>query len=273
MKTRPPTLPRRFGMITDDVAPLRYNVEPWSMSGFEFRCVWETLGLDQLPFPLAYRNRQEYMAEVEADRRAALTRLRADLTENRTRIFEALRSPAFMMLGFGRIEDGPSERLYRLFAMIGTAGYCAVITQDPSEQTIFGADVQITGCVNVDFPRVVLEALPEFTPGTKPRKDARLEDETPAEFFRESTITASILLTGSADFTPDYELRNANHLMLTNIANDGAYLVNESANAFQIIPATVSNLLNAFKKVEERQSKAAKKPSAPKSEWDFSGIS
>ena len=44
-------------MITDDVAPLRYDVEPWFMSGFDFRCVWEALGLDNLPFPLAYRNR------------------------------------------------------------------------------------------------------------------------------------------------------------------------------------------------------------------------
>jgi hypothetical protein len=259
-------------MITDDVAPLRYDVEPWLMSGFEFRCAWEALGLDRLPFPLAYRNRQKYMAEVEADRRAALTRLRADLTENRVRILEALRLPAFMMLGFGSIEDGAVERLYRLFGVIGTTGYCAVITQDPSAQTLFGEDIQITGCVNVDFPQVVLDALPKYPPGTKPRKDGRFEDETPAEFFRESTITASILLMGSADFTPDYELRNANQLMLTNLADDGAYLVNEGTYSFQIIPATVPNLLNAFKKVEKLQSKAAESLLAAGSDRDFNGI-
>jgi hypothetical protein len=253
-------------MITDDVAPLRYDVEPWFMSGFEFRCVWEALGLDHLPFPLAYRNRQEYMAQVEADRRAALSRLRTDLTENHVRILEALRFPAFMMLGFGWIEDGAGEQLYRLFAVIGTTGYCAVITQDPSEQTIFGEDIQIIGCVNVDFPHVVLEALPKYPPGTKPRKDARFEDETPAEFFHESTITASILLGGSADFTLDYELRNANYLTLMNIADDGAYLVNEGTNSFQIIPATVPNLLNAFKKVEKLQLKAAERLSAARSD-------
>src|SRR3954471_2912490 len=73
-------------MITDNVAPLRYGVEPWFMSGFDFRCVWEALGLDHLPFPLAYRNQQDTMAEVEADRRAALARQRAELTENRVRI-------------------------------------------------------------------------------------------------------------------------------------------------------------------------------------------
>ncbi len=107
-----------------------------------------------------------------------------------------------MMRGFGQIEDGDGERLYRLFAMIGTTGYCAVIKQDPGAQTLFGEDIHITGCVNVDFPQVVLEALPKYKPGTKPRKDGRLEDETPEEFFRESTITSSILLAGSADFTP-----------------------------------------------------------------------
>lgn len=252
-------------MITDDVAPLRYDTEPWSLSGFEFRCVWEALGLDRLPFPLAYRNRQEYMAEVEADRRAALTRLRADLTENRVRILEALRFPVFMMLGFGWIEDGAGERLYRLFAVIGKTGYCAVITQDPSEQTIFGEDIQIIGCVNVDFPQVALEALPKYPPGTKPRQDGRFEDETPAAFFGESTITTSILLGGSADFTLDYELRSANYLTLVNVADDGAYLVNEGTNTFQIIPATVPNLLNAFKKVEEFQLRAAEKLLAAKS--------
>lgn len=257
-------------MITEDVAPLRYDVEPWFMSGFDFRCVWEALGLDQLPFPLAYRNRhQTYMSEVEADRRAALARQRADLTQNRVRILEALRFPAFMMLGFGRIGYGADEELYRLFGVIGTTGYCAVITQDPGEQTIFGEDIQIIGCVNVDFPQVVLEALPDYKPGTKPRKDARLEDEKPAEFFRESEITASILLGGSADFTHDYELRNANYVTLVNVDGDGAYVVNEGTHGFQVVPATVANLLEAFQKVEELQLKTAERLSAAMSDRDF----
>jgi hypothetical protein len=261
-------------VITDDVAPLRYAVEPWFMSGFDFRCVWEALGLDNLPFPLAYRNRgRQYMAEVEADRRAALARQRADLTQNRVRILEALRFPALMMHGFGRIEDGAGHRLYRLFAVIGTTGYCAVITQDPSEQLIFGEDIQIIGCVNADFPQVVLEALPDYKPGTMPRRDARIEDETPAQVLCDSPITASILLGGSADFTLDYELRNANHLTLINVADDGAYLVNEGADSFQIIPATVPNLLDVFQKVEELQSKAAERLSAATSDRDFDGIS
>jgi hypothetical protein len=260
-------------LITDDVAPLRYDVEPWFMSGFEFRCVWEALGLDHLPFPLAYRNRQTYMAEVEADRRAALARQRTDLNANRVRILEALRFPAFMVQGFGRVEDGAAEQLYRLFAVIGTTGHCAVITQDPSEQTIFGADIQIIGCLNVDFPQVVLEALPDYKPGTRSRRNARLEDETPAQFFRASKISASILLAGSADFTLDYELRNANYLTLVNIADDGAYLVNEGTDAFQIIPATVRSLLDAFQKVAELQLKAAEKLSAARSDRDFNGIS
>ena len=126
------------------------------------------------------------MTEVEADRRVALARQRADLNQNRVHILEALRFPAFMMQGFGRIGMAAEKRLYRLFGVIGTTGYCAVITQDPSEQTIFGEDIQIIGCVNVDFPQVVLEALPDYKPGTKPRQDARLEDETPAHFFDES---------------------------------------------------------------------------------------
>ncbi|MGX9791306.1 hypothetical protein [Mycobacterium sp. MMS18-G62] len=260
-------------MITDDVAPLRHDVEPWFMSGFDFRCIWEALGLDQLPFPLAYRNRhQTYMSEVESATKAALARQRAALTQNRVRILEAMRYPAFMMTGFGRIGHGPDEQLYRLFGVIGTTGYCAVITQDPSDQTIFGEDVQIIGCVNVDFPQVVAEALPDYKPGTKPRKDARIEDETPAEFFRESKITASILLGGSADFTLDYELRNANYLTLVNVADDGAYLVNEGAQTFQIVPATVSNLLDAFKKVEELQLQATERVSAATSDRGFDGI-
>ncbi|WP_319446533.1 MULTISPECIES: ESX secretion-associated protein EspG [unclassified Mycobacterium] len=256
-------------MITDDVAPLRHGVEPWFMGGFDFRCIWEALGLDYLPFPLAYRNRQQYVADVEADRMAALARQRAELTENRVRILEALRFPAFIVQGFGRIEGG---QLYRLFAVIGTTGYCPVITQDPSAQPLFGEDVQIIGCVNDDFPQVVLEALPDYKPGTKPRRDALLEDETPADLFRDSTITASILLAGSADFTLDYELRNANYLTLVNVADDGAYLVNEGVDAFQIIPATVPNLLNAFERVEERQSTAAERLSEARSDRDFNGV-
>jgi EspG family len=262
-------------VITDDVAPLRHDVEPWFMSGFDFRCVWEALGLDRLPFPLAYRDRHHtYMSEVEADRRVALARQRANLTQNRVRILEALRFPAFMMLGFGRIGHGADERPYRLFGVIGTTGYCAVITQDPSEQTVFGEDIQVIGCVNVDFPQVVLEALPDYKPGTKARKDARLEDDTPAEFFRDSKITASILLGGSADFTLDYELRNANYLTLVNVDDDGAYVVNEGTDAFQIVPATVPNLLDTFKKVENLQLKTTERLSAAiQSDRDFNGVS
>jgi hypothetical protein len=261
-------------VITDDVAPVRYGVEPWFMSGFDFRCVWEALGLDNLPFPLAYRIRdKQYMAEVEADRKAALARQRADMTQNRVRILEALRYPAFMMQGFGRIEHGTSLRLYRLFATIGTNGYCAVITQDPSEQTIFGEDVQIIGCVNVDFPQVVIEALPDYKPGARQRRDERLEDQTPAGALRDSKVAASILLSGSAEFTMDYELRNPNHLTLINVADDGAYIVNEGSESFQIIPATVRNLLDTFKKVEELQLRAAQRLSAATSNRDFDGIS
>lgn len=259
-------------MITDDVAPLRHDVEPWFMSGFDFRCVWETLGLDHLPFPLAYRNRQKYMSEVEADRAAALARQRAELTRDRVRILEALRFPAFVMVGFGRLGYGADERLYRLFGVIGTNGYGAVITQDPSRQTIFGEDIQIIGCVNVDFPQVVLEALPDYKPGTRPRRDASLDEETPADFFRDSKITGSILLGGSADFTLDYELRNASYLTLVNVDDDGAYVVNEGTHTFQIIPATIRNLLDAFKKVEERQLQTAERLSAAASGPDFDGI-
>lgn len=246
-------------MNTDDVAPLRHGVAPWSMTGFEFRCLWEALGLDHLPFPLAYRNRQRYLAEVEADRRDALARLRAELTPSRVRILEALRFPALLVQGFGRIsaEDPGPDRLYRLFAMIGTTGYGAVITQDPSEQTIFGADVQIVGCVNVDFPKVILEALPEYVAGSRPRRDAARTDGAPADLFGDATLTGQILLSCSADFTHDYELRNAVHLTVVNVADDGAYLVNETTGHFQIIPATVTNLLEAFKKVEELQLRAA----------------
>jgi hypothetical protein len=261
-------------MITDTVSPLRYDVEPWFMTGFDFRCVWEALGLDHLPFPLAYRIRdREYMSEVEADRTEALARQRADMTENRIRILEALRFPAFMLQGFGRVESGAGHRLYRLFAVIGTTGYCAVITQDPSEQLIFGEDIQIIGCVNIDFPQVVIEALPDYKPGTRQRRDGSLEYETPAALLRDSRITASILLSGSAEFSMDYELRNANHLTLINVADDGAYLVNERANDFQIIPASVRNLLDTFKRVEERQAKTAERLSPATSHWDFDGVS
>jgi len=184
-----------------------------------------------------------------------------------------LRFPAFMVMGFGRIGHGADEELYRLFGVIGTTGYGAVITQDPSEQNIFGEDIQIIGCVNTDFPQVVLEALPDCAPGKRPRKDARLDDETPADFFRESKITASILLGGSADFTLDYELRDANYLTLVNIADDGAYVVNEGTEAFQIVPATVRNVLDTFQKVEALHLKAAtERLAAARSDQDFSGI-
>ncbi|MGH3723716.1 MAG: ESX secretion-associated protein EspG [Mycobacterium sp.] len=249
-------------MITDELAPVRYDVEPWFMTGFEFRCAWEALGLDHMPFPLSYRNRQQYMSEVEADRDAALSRLRESLNPNRVRILEALRFPAFMMRGFGRIEEDESQRLFRLFGVIGTTGYCAVVTQDPSEQTIFGEDVQIIGCANIDFPQVVLEAFPEYAAGTRPSKKARYENETLSQLFDETTITASILLAGSADFSLDYELRNPSYLTLVNLADDGAYLVNEGAEEFQVVPATVSNLLDAFRRVEELQMKAAERLSA-----------
>jgi hypothetical protein len=261
-------------MITDDVAPLRHGVEPWFLSGFDFRCVWESLGLDNLPFPLAYRNRgRMYMAEVEADRRAALARQRAEINQNRVRILDALRFPAFMMQGFGRVEEGTGHRLYRLFGVIGIRGYCAVITQDPSDELIFGEDIQIIGCVNVDFPQVVLEALPDYKPGTMPRREGRFEDETPAKVLRDSAITASILLSGSADFTLDYELRNANHLTLINVGDDGAYVVNEGSGAFQIIPASVPHLLEVFKKVEQLHLKATEERlSAARADRDFNGL-
>ncbi|MCT7659703.1 ESX secretion-associated protein EspG [Mycobacterium deserti] len=262
-------------MITDQVAPLRHDVEPWFMSGFDFRCLWEALGLDRLPFPLAYRNRgRKYRADVESDRQAALTRQRAEMTQNRLRILEALRFPAFLVQGFGRIEDDAGGlRIFRLLGAIGTTGYCAVITQDPSEQLIFGEDIQIIGCANVDFPQVVLEALPDYQPGTMPRKDARLEHETPAKIFGDSTITASILLSGSADFTLDYELRDPNHLTLINVADDGAYLVNEGTDTFQIIPASITNLLDTFKKVENLQANAAeRRVKAARSDRDYNGI-
>jgi hypothetical protein len=259
-------------VITDRVT-LHHDVEPWFMSGFDFRCVWEALGLDRLPFPLAYRIRdRQLMAEVEADRRMALARQRANLTQNRVRILEALRFPAFMMHGFGRPEPGAG--FYRLYAVVGSTGYSAVITQEPGEQVIFGEDIQIIGCTNVDFPRVVVTALPDYSAGAKERKYGRFEDdETPEEFFGESSVTGSILLSGSADFTLDYELRNPSCLTLANVAGDGAYLVNEGAHAFQIIPATVPNLLDAFQRVEELQSKAAERLSAASPDRNFDGIS
>ncbi|CQD22882.1 hypothetical protein A5731_22425 [Mycolicibacterium conceptionense] len=258
-------------MITDEVAPLRHDVEPWFMSGFEFRCAWEALGLDRLPSPLSYRHRgPKFMSEVEADRRDALARLRAGLTPNRVRILEALRYPAYLLHGFGQIEGG---RIYRLLGLIGTTGYCAVITQDPSEQLIFGEDVQIIGCVNIDFPQVVLEALPAYSPGTRPRKEELLEDQTPTSALRDAKITGSILLSGSAEFTRDYQLRDATHLTLINIADDGAYVVNEGTNSFQIIPATVPNLMQVFKKIEKRQSEAlTEKLSAEQADREFDAL-
>ncbi|WP_131813007.1 ESX secretion-associated protein EspG [Mycolicibacterium peregrinum] len=258
-------------MITDDVAPLRHDVEPWFMSGFEFRCAWEALGLDRLPSPLSYRHRgPRFMSEVESDRRDALARLRAGLTPNRVRILEALRYPAYLLQGFGQIEGGT---IYRLLGVIGTTGYCAVITQDPSEQLIFGEDIQVIGCVNIDFPQVVLEALPAYKPGTRPRKEELLEDETPSSALRDAKVTGSILLSGSAEFTMDYQLRDATHLTLINIADDGAYVVNEGEKAFQIIPATVPNLMQVFNKVERRQAEAlADKLAAEKADRDFDAI-
>ncbi|WKG03105.1 ESX secretion-associated protein EspG [Mycolicibacterium sp. HK-90] len=258
-------------MITDEVAPLRHDVEPWFMSGFAFRCAWEALGLDRLPSPLSYRHRgPKYMSEVEADRREALAQLRASLTPNRVRILEALRYPAYLLQGFGQIEGG---QIYRLLGVIGTTGYCAVITQDPSEQLIFGGDVQIIGCVNIDFPQVVLEALPAYKPGTRPRKEELLEDETPTSALRDAKITAQILLSGSAEFTRDYQLRDATHLTVINIADDGAYLVNEGEKSFQIIPATVANLMQVFQKIEKRQSEAlADKLAAEQADRDFDAV-
>jgi hypothetical protein len=261
-------------VITDTIAPLRHDVEPWFMSGFDFRCIWEALGLDHLPFPLAYRMRgRKYMSEVEADRKAALARQRAEMTQNRVHIMEALRFPAFMMHGFGHVEDGAGLQFYRLFGIIGATGYGAVITQDPSDEPLFGGDIQIIGCVNVDFPQVVIEALPDYKPGGKARREARLEDYTPAEVLRGSKITESILLSASADFTLDYELRNPQHLTVINVADDGAYMVNEGTHSFQIVPATVRNLLDAFKKVEDLQVKVAEKLAAATSNRDEDGFS
>ncbi|MGV0809465.1 ESX secretion-associated protein EspG [Mycolicibacterium setense] len=258
-------------MITDEVASLRHGVEPWFMTGFEFRCAWEALGLDRMPSPLSYRHRgPKYMSEVAADRREALARLRASLTPNRVRILEALRYPAYLLQGFGQIEAG---QIYRLLGVIGTTGYCAVITQDPSEQLIFGEDVQIIGCVNIDFPQVVLEALPAYEPGTRPRKEELLEDETPTSALRDAKITAQILLSGSPEFTKDYQLLNADHLTMINIADDGAYVVNEGTKAFQIIPATVPNLMQVFKKIEKRQAEAlAEKLSAERADREFDAL-
>nr|WP_165588710.1 ESX secretion-associated protein EspG [Mycolicibacterium komanii]CRL74527.1 hypothetical protein CPGR_03706 [Mycolicibacterium komanii] len=253
-------------MITDDVAPLRFDVEPWFMSGFDFRCIWEALGLDRLPFPLAYRNRQKYMREVEADRRAALAQQRSELNPNRVRIMEALRYPAFLMLGFGRLGRDADEQFYRLFGTIGTNGYGAVITQDPGEHALSGEDVQIIGGANIDFPQLVLEALPDFKSGKRPRREGRLADETPADFFADSAITASILLGGSADFSHSYELRNPNYLTLVNVVDDGAYVVNEGAETFQIVPATVAATMDAFHRVEELQLAAAEHLSATEPE-------
>lgn len=261
-------------MITDKVAPIRHDVEPWFMSGFDFRCLCEVIGLDRLPFPLAYRNsKQKYKDELEGDRQTALARQRAGMTPTRLGILDALRSPVFLLQGFGQIEDGAGTRVYRLFGVIGASGYCAVITQDPSQEVIFGEDIQIIGCVNVDFPQVVLEALPDYKPGSRPRKDGEFEDETPAQVLRDVRITGSILLSGSSAFTKDYALRNENHLTLINVADDGAYVVNEGVSSFQIIPATVPNLLAAFKKIETAHVKTAEERLvAARSEQEFNGL-
>ncbi|MGV9801800.1 ESX secretion-associated protein EspG [Mycobacterium sp. NPDC003449] len=253
---------------------MRHDVDPWFMTGFDFRCLWETAGLDRLPFPLAYRNRkQRYIAEVEADRQAALVRQRAGMTPNRLRMLDALRFPMLVMTGFGRIEDGAGQRIFRLFGAIGTAGYCAVVTQDPSDELIFGEDIQIIGCANVDFPQVILEALPDYKPGARSRKDGQYEDETPAQVLRESRISGSILLSGSSEFSQQYELRNENHLTLINVADDGAYVVNEGVSSFQIIPATIPNLLAAFKKIEKAQvTQLEERLTAARSDREFNGI-
>ena len=67
----------------------------------------------------------------------------------------------------------------------------------------------------------------------------------------------------------DYQLLNADYLTVINIADDGAYVVNETPTAFQIIPATVPNLMQVFKKIEKRQSEAlAEKLSAEQADRD-----
>ncbi len=71
----------------------------------------------------------------------------------------------------------------------------------------------------------------------------------------------------------DYQLLNADHLTVINIADDGAYVVNEGTKSFQIIPATVPNLMQVFKKIEKRQAEAlAEKLSAEKSDRDFDAL-
>lgn len=247
-------------MITDKVAPLRFDVEPWFLTGFDFRCMWEAMGLDRLPFPLAYRMRgPKYMSELEAQSRDAIKRQGAALNPYRVQMLQALRYPALLLEGFGWVEDGDGQRVYRLFGVIGQSGHCAVITQDPSDEYAFGSDVQIMGCANTDFPKVVIEALPDYTPGTRPRKDGSFEYESPEELLADCDVTASIMLSASADFNLDYEMRDPTRLILINVADDGAYLVNESIDTFQIIPATIQNLLGAFKKVEEQQLQVAER--------------
>ncbi|UHJ57565.1 hypothetical protein LT337_12750 [Mycolicibacterium fortuitum] len=71
----------------------------------------------------------------------------------------------------------------------------------------------------------------------------------------------------------DYQLLNADHLTLINVADDGAYVVNEGTKAFQIIPATVPNLMQVFKKIEKRQSEAlAEKLSAAQADREFDAL-
>ncbi|MEU9809098.1 hypothetical protein [Mycobacterium sp. NPDC050853] len=249
-------------MITGDLAPVRHDIESWNMSGFDFRCTCEALGFDQLPFPLGYRNRQTYMEEVEADRIAALDRQRAGMNQYRIYVLEALRHPALIVRGFGKINRGPSEKIYRLFGAIGTNAYSAVITQDPSDEYLFGSDVQVRGCANIDFPQVLIRALPEFRPGKHARQDIPRKSDSLSKLFQGLNITSSILLSVSVDFSLDYELRDPVHLTLVNIATDGAYLVNENPDVIQIVPATIPNLIKTFHTVEAIQANAAQKLAA-----------
>ncbi|OHT81182.1 hypothetical protein [Mycobacteroides saopaulense] len=249
-------------MITGDLAPLRYDVESWNMSGFDFRCTCEALGFDQLPFPLGYRNRQIYMDEVESDRIIALDRQRAGMNQYRVYILEALRHPALIVRGFGRINRGPSEKLYRLFGTIGTNAYGAVITQDPSDEPLFGSDVQVRGCANVDFPQTVIRALPEFRPGRRARQDIPHKSDSLSKLFQGLRVSSSVLLSVSVDFSLDYELRDPVHLTLVNIADDGAYIVNENPDVIQVVPATIPNLMKTFRAIEAIQSNAAQKLAA-----------
>ncbi|WP_166556005.1 ESX secretion-associated protein EspG [Mycolicibacterium sp. CBMA 226] len=259
--------------MTDDVVPLRYGIERWSLSGFEFRCAWESLGLDYLPFPLAYRHLEpQLMSQVEAERRAALARLRGELTPARVSMLEALRFPIFVVQGFGRISDGEEENVYRLWAVIGRTGQCAIATQDPGHQLIFGQDIHITGCASDDFPQVLIDALPQSTPGREARREGRYDDRTPEVVLGDAPITGSVLLSAAVDFSLDYELRDPSHLTLITVADDGAYLVHEGTSDFQIVPATVPNLLEAFDRIKQRQMEVAAKWALTNTGRDYLGL-